>query len=323
MEYLLLKILISLGIYLIIALSLILIDGKANTIDTNNLKFNELAIDYSLIPSLSDYVCRDGKSLEYRYYPSNSKKVLVLLHGSGWHSTYFLPLAKYISSNNIASVYTPDLRGHGRNPFKRGDISYINQLEDDLADFIEHIKKKDPDIKIIIGGHSSGGGLALRFAGSDYGSVADAYLLLSPFLKYNAPTIRRNSGGWASPHMARIIGLSMLNNLGITLLNKLNVIDFNMPLSYRDGTETLSYSFRLNTGFAPRNYKKDLVKIKQKLFVAVGSADESFIADAFKPEIVKYKKDATITVLEGMTHMGIVMGEEIRPVIKAWIDDVS
>lgn len=323
MEYLLLKILISLGIYLIIALSLILIDGKANTIDTNNLKFNELAIDYSLIPSLSDYVCRDGKSLEYRYYPSNSKKVLVLLHGSGWHSTYFLPLAKYISSNNIASVYTPDLRGHGRNPFKRGDISYINQLEDDLADFIEHIKKKDPDIKIIIGGHSSGGGLALRFAGSDYGSVADAYLLLSPFLKYNAPTIRRNSGGWASPHMARIIGLSMLNNLGITLLNKLNVIDFNMPLSYRDGTETLSYSFRLNTGFAPRNYKKDLVKIKQKLFVAVGSADESFIADAFKPEIIKYKKDATITVLEGMTHMGIVMGEEIRPVIKAWIDDVS
>ncbi len=287
------------------------------------MKFNELAIDYSLIPSLLGYDCRDGKSLEYRYYPSNSKKVLVLLHGSGWHSTYFLPLAKYISSNNIASVYTPDLRGHGRKPFKRGDISYINQLENDLADFIEHIKKKDPDSKIIIGGHSSGGGLAIRFAGSDYGGVADAYLLLSPFLKYNAPTIRKNSGGWASPHMARIIGLSMLNNLGFTFLNKLTVIAFNMPLSYRDGTETLSYSFRLNTGYAPRNYKKDLVKIKQKLFVAVGSADESFIADAFKPEIVKYKKDATITILEGMTHMGIVMGEEIRPAIKAWIDDVS
>ena len=49
-------------------------------------------------------------------------EVLVLLHGSGWHSKYLFPLAKYISSENLAHVYTPDLRGHGINPIKRGDI---------------------------------------------------------------------------------------------------------------------------------------------------------------------------------------------------------
>ena len=202
-------------------------------------------------------------------------EVLVLLHGSGWHSKYLFPLAKYISSENLAHVYTPDLRGHGINPIKRGDIDYINQLEDDLADFLEIVRKKHPNSTLIIGGHSSGGGLVIRFAGSKYGKEADAYMLLSPYLKYNAPTIKLNSGGWASAHMPRIIGLSMLNNVGISWFNYLKVIDFNMPEEYRDGTDTLSYSYRLNTGFAPRNYKKDLSVIKQKVLVVVGKSDES------------------------------------------------
>jgi len=202
-------------------------------------------------------------------------EVLVLLHGSGWHSKYLFPLAKYISSENLAHVYTPDLRGHGINPIKRGDIDYINQLEDDLADFLEIVRKKHPNSTLIIGGHSSGGGLVIRFAGSKYGKEADAYMLLSPYLKYNAPTIKLNSGGWASAHMPRIIGLSMLNNVGISWFNYLKVIDFNMPEEYRDGTDTLSYSYRLNTGFAPRNYKKDLSVIKQIVLVVVGKSDES------------------------------------------------
>ncbi len=323
MDFILINILISLGIFLLIASTLIIIDGKSNSTSDNNLKFDELAIDYGAIPPTTSYECRDGKSLDYRYYPANANKALVLLHGSGWHSAYFLSLANYISSNNIASVYTPDLRGHGKNPLNRGDISYINQLEDDLADFVEMLKRKEPDVKIIVGGHSSGGGLALRFAGSVYGELADAYLLLSPFLKYNAPTIQKNAGGWATPHMPRIIGLSMLNSFHITLFNKLTVIDFNMPKPYRDGTETLSYSFRMNTGYAPRDYKKDLSKIKQKLLVAVGTADESFIAEAFRPEITQYKNDATITLLENMTHMGIVMSNDIRPVIKTWMDEIT
>ena len=95
----------------------------------------------------------------------------------------------------MAQVYTPDLRGHGINPIKRGDINYINQLEDDLADFVSIIKKKHPNSTLIIGGHSSGGGLAIRFAGSQYNKSVDAYLLLSPYLEHDAPTFRLDAGG--------------------------------------------------------------------------------------------------------------------------------
>lgn len=91
------------------------------------------------------------------------------------------------------------------------------------------INKKHHEAKIILGGHSSGGGLAIRFAGSKYAEKVFAYLMLTPFLKYNAPTMRSKSGGWAYANMPLIAGLSMLNNVGITWFNHLSVIDFNMP----------------------------------------------------------------------------------------------
>lgn len=248
MEIVFINIIISIGIYLVIATTLIIINGKSKKIDSSEggLKFDELAIDYSHMPKNETYTCRDKTKLSYQHYSSQSEKVLIMLHGSGWHSQYLYKLGEYISSENIAIVYTPTLRGHGTNPERRGDIDYINQLEDDLADFILMIKKRHPNSKVIVGGHSSGGGLAVRFAGSKYNSYADGYILLSPFLKYNAPTMRSESGGWAFARMPRIVGLSMLNNIGIALFNKLEVIDFNMPKDYRDGTETLSYSFPIN-----------------------------------------------------------------------------
>ncbi len=320
-----LNILISVGGYLVVASSLVAINGKEkqDTLENNNLKFDELRFDYSGLPETQVYITRDQTNLNYRYYAANSNNVLILLHGSGWHSKYFLPLANNISKSNSAHVYTPDLRGHGINPETRGDIKYINQLEDDIYDFVEMIKKKLPGSKIIIGGHSSGGGLAVRYAGSQYGKDIDAYLLLSPYLKYNAPTMKTNSGGWAQVHMPRIVGISMLNNIGIRFFNNLNVIDFNMPKEYRDGTETLSYSYRLNTGYAPRNYEKDLSSITQKLLVVAGSADESFKAEEFFPVISKYKPDVKVKIVDSVTHMGIVSGTEVRTIVKKWLEDID
>jgi alpha-beta hydrolase superfamily lysophospholipase len=37
----------------------------------------------------------------------------------------FHPLAIYLSSNGLAHVITPDLRGHGFTPAQRGDVAYI------------------------------------------------------------------------------------------------------------------------------------------------------------------------------------------------------
>lgn len=315
---------ISVVIYFGIATVLIIIGklGKPKQ-NPNKLHFYELLqIDYKGIPELQAFTARDGKQLAYREYPAKSNKVVILLHGSGGHSRYFFPLAKFISSGNLAKVYTPDLRGHGISPERRGDIDYIGQLEDDIADLISMIRKGNPNAMIILSGHSSGGGLAIRFAGGKYSKIPNAYLLLSPYLQYNAPTIRPNSGGWAQPYTRRIIGLMLLNNIGIRWFNGLTVIDFNMPKEARNGTETLSYSYRLNTSYAPDDYKKAFCAIKKPLLVIAGTADEAFYVDQFEPEISKFTK-VTVKLLQGVTHMGIVVGPGIRPVIKKWIEGLN
>ena len=236
------SVLISVVIYFIIAAALI-IRGKPKkpTPEQGGLVFKELFVDYKSIPQLKPFAARDGKQLAYRYYPAQSDKVIILLHGSGWHSQYFLPLAKFISSEGLAQVYTPDLRGHGPTPERRGDVDYIGQLEDDLADFIAMIRRDNPNV------------------------------------------------------------------------------DFNMPKEVRNGTETLSYTYRLNTSYAPHDYKKDLSAITQTLFVVVGSADEAFFADQFEPVISQFTK-VRVKLLNGVTHMGAVVSPKVRPVVKEWLE---
>lgn len=326
---------ISVVIYLGIAFGLTYFGGPTEEVVTQEdtvkqghplsrgINFSEMKLDYAGMPPLQSYGTRGQGQLRYRYYSSDSDKVLILLHGSGWHSQQFYPLAKFISEQGLAQVYTPDLRGHGVNPQRRGDIDYIGQFEDDLADLIIGIKQDSPESGIIMGGHSSGGGLAIRFAGGQYGEQADAYLLLAPFIFYNAPTTRPNAGGWATPYTARIIGLSMLNNIGIHSFNDLISIEFNMPAAFRNGTETLAYSFRLNTSFAPRDYEDDLSVISQPLLVLAGTADETMFAEQYQPVMTQYipdDKQVQVEVLADVSHMGVVVSPDVRPVIKAWIE---
>ena len=319
----LVNVVISVVIYFGIATVLILVGKrKKPTSFDGKLAFNELFFDYTTLPELKRFAARDGAQLAYRYYPAQSDKIIILLHGAGWHSQYFLPLAEFISSECLAQVYTPDLRGHGPTPERRGDVDYIDQLEDDLADLIIMIRKDNPDATLIMGGHSSGGGLAIRFAGSRYGKQANAYLLLSPFLKYNAPTMRPNFGGFSYPYTKLIAGLSMLNNWGIHRFDYLTAIEFYIPEEARDSTETMSYSHRLNTAFAPSNYKKDLRAIVQPLLVVAGTADELFFTEKYESIVSRYT-DVQVKLLQGVTHMGVTVCFEVRPVIKEWLEDLG
>ena len=147
-------------------------------------------------------------------------------------------------------------------------------------------------------------------------------MLLSPWLRYDAPTVRPGGGGWALPRTGRIIGLTMLNNVGIHWLDRLTVINFDMPREVRNGTETLSYSHRLNTGYAPRDYKKDLRAMTQPLFVVAGLSDEVFFADQFEPVISQFTK-VKVSLAPDVTHMGVVLNPAVRPVIREWLEGVG
>ena len=273
---------------------------------------------------LSAVTMRDGYEAQVRLYPSgkDAAPLLILVQGSGWHGLQFDALAKTLSAS--ADVGVPDLRGHGIKPGVRGDIDYINQFEDDLADLITAVQK--PGQKVVLGEHSSGGGLVVRFAGGAHGRMMDAAVLMAPYLKYNAPTTREKSGGWAYPLTHRIIGLSMLNTFRITALNHLTIMQFRMPQVVLDiplgDIATTSYSYRLNTGFAPRSdYLKDVAGLPRFALIAV-AADEAFIADQFEPTLSKVTEKGSYAIIDGVGHLDVVTAPQTALVIESLLNDL-
>ena len=105
-------------------------------------------IDLTELPPLSRYTARDGTQLAYRAYPGDGKQVAVLIHGSGTESSVMNALAKTLHAAG-ATVYAPDLRGHGSSG-RRGDIDYIGQLDDDLVDFVARIRPEHANAEITL-----------------------------------------------------------------------------------------------------------------------------------------------------------------------------
>lgn len=260
---------------------------------------------------------RDGWQMPYRRVEGpQGAPLLVLVHGSGWHGAQFDALARRLS--DVVTVIAPDLRGHGAAPERRGDVDYIGQMEDDLADLIK--AQAGEGQRVIMAGHSSGGGLVVRFAGGAHGAAVDHAVLLAPFLKYNAPTTRENSGGWAHVLTRRLIGLSMLNAAKITALNGMQVIQFNMPAAVLDGplghTATTAYSYRLNTGFAPRaDYLADVARLPDFTLIA-GTADEAFVAYQYEPLLSSVTARGTYHLIEGASHLDVVYAPETETLMR-------
>lgn len=319
---------VSLGIVVLIATTLIFTDSPQVPVgNKGGITFTSaVEVDYTDLPTQRDFVARDGARLSYRLYGNldTARRLLVLVHGSAWHGMQFHQLAKEVANDAETAVVVPDLRGHGPNPIRRGDVDYVGQYEADLIDLIDAVAPPRQDLSVVLGGHSSGGGLVVRFAGGAYRDAVDGFILIAPYLKYDAPTTRANSGNWAFPATRRIIGLSMLNTLGITALNGLSVIAFAMPQAVLDGplgpTVTTSYSYRLNTSFAPRSdFEADLRAIERPMLLLAGEEDEAFNARLYEPVISAQTPTGTYEILSGSGHIDVLTDMRSGSAIKSWL----
>ena len=275
---------------------------------------------------LHPFAARDGAELGFRRWEAGVQGVplVVMVHGSGWHGGQFQGLGAALAAQGLADVVAPDLRGHGPNPERRGDVDYIGQFEDDLADLIA--AQARPGQPVVMLGHSSGGGLVVRFAGGEHGGLLAGAVLLAPFLQHDAPTARPNSGGWAQVLLRRVIGLSILNAARITSLNHLTVIQFRFPDAVLNGpqghTATRAYSYRLNTGFAPRrNWQADVAALPPFLLVA-GRADEAFVADAYAPTLSALTPRGTYRLVES-GHLGVVDAPETLAAVTGFLSGLA
>ena len=262
------------------------------------------AVDRSDMPGIDRFHARDGTELAYRHYPARapaSGQIAVVVHGSSGSSVAVHALAKTLAARGI-DTYAPDIRGHGASG-TRGDIVYLGQLEDDLAAFVAEIRKASPTAPLTLIGHSSGGGFALRVAGSPIQNLFARTVLLAPYLGYDAPSSRQDAGGWASPDIPRFLGLTLLRRLGIVCCESLPTIAFAVGPN-TSAVLASTYSYRLMRNFGTtRDYRADLAAATKPVAVFAGAADELMFPDKYKEAV---GERVSVKLIDGVNHMGIV-----------------
>ena len=260
--------------------------------------------DRSGMPELQRFQARDGTWLAYRAYPAPGERVAVLVHGSSASSSSMHNVAKALSASGISSLAL-DVRGHGQSG-SRGEIGYIGQLEDDLADFLDHLAKEYPQARPMLVGHSSGGGFALRVAAGPLGARFGRFILLAPYLGPFAPTTRPDSGGWASASVPRLVALGAMHRVGIDLGGDLPVLAFAVGPNGRKKL-TSRYSFDLAANYRTADFAADFANAKGPVALLAGANDELLWPEKFADVAVSKGQRLPVTLVPGSNHMGVII----------------
>jgi alpha-beta hydrolase superfamily lysophospholipase len=266
------------------------------------------------------FMMRDGKQLFSYTYKNENKTTIILLHGVLSSSYLMNKTAGLLREASHSEVIALDFRGHGQSEGVPGDVDYINQYVDDLSDVIMAIKKEKSNQKIILAGHSMGGGIILRYAMKNETSLVDGYLLFAPHLGANSPTVKKEQiaseeESFIKLHINRIIGLKMMNAIGETKYNNLPVLFFNLP----ETMPITKYSYRASESMSPLDYKKGLNAINKPLLVIVGSNDEAFDADKFNSAVTENSR-GEVYIVENESHNGIRHNKKTMKLVTQWIN---
>jgi alpha-beta hydrolase superfamily lysophospholipase len=278
-------------------------------------------VDFSTLPAVERFQARDGTMLGFRHYPAHGPitgRGAIFIHGSsGSTGTVNHALTAALAARGV-ETWAIDIRGHGASG-TRGDIGYVGQLEDDLADFVAFIRKAAPDLPLTLIGHSAGGGFALRVAGSPIQGLFVRTVLLAPYLGYDAPTNRPHSGGWASADVPRVLGLLALRKIGINCCEALPTLAFAVPPNSENILVSV-YSDRLMRNFATRGYRTDLAAATRPLTIISGADDEMMLADKYAEAVHGVAPSVDVKLIDGVNHMGIV---SVPKAVSAIADDVA
>jgi non-heme chloroperoxidase len=255
------------------------------------------------VPAPRQFQARDGASLQYYAYPAEPDKIAVLIHGTAGPGTSMHPLAESLRRAGV-TAYVLDIRGHGGSG-RRGDIDYIGQIDDDLADFVAQFgPAKSGETRTLVG-FSGGAGFTIRFAGGPDGLLFDRYVLLSPILP-GAPTLRPKSGGWVNVALPRLVTIAWLGRVGIHWFDGFDVISYAISPE-RSQEMTASYSYRLTMNFsAGLGYETYLKDIRRPAAVLVGDADEQVVADQFAPLLQRLGVSIPVTIVPDMKHADMI-----------------
>jgi pimeloyl-ACP methyl ester carboxylesterase len=162
----------------------------ASSFAADNFRFSLPDVAEYKDVSIRFITAKDNIKLAYREAGSPASPIgLIFIPGSTMYGYYYIPLINELSKKNCL-VRVIDIRGHGDSEGARGDVQSENDLIEDLSLHIKDLALKNPHMKIIIGGHSMGGGICGRYL-EHYGyESVKGVVYVAPFFHYKQPGMK-------------------------------------------------------------------------------------------------------------------------------------
>src|SRR5215469_13604371 len=139
-----------------------------------------------IVTATEELATEDACKLFLRSWKTDSSQVLLILHGLGGHSGWYIDMGNVLSSRGI-SVYTMEHRGFGRSGGLPGHIDDYHTYVEDINFVVTSIRKNHPEAAIHVLGHSMGGIFASHYTAKYQDGLASV-LFLNPWVQDSSQT---------------------------------------------------------------------------------------------------------------------------------------
>jgi pimeloyl-ACP methyl ester carboxylesterase len=204
-------------------------------------------------------------------------------------------------------------------------VRHVEQPCEDIAEFIGLLDRRTPGARIVLGGHSAGGGLVLRFCRRPAGRRIAACLFLAPYLGIGSPTIRPLFGGWVRIRAGRLRALTLAHVLGITQLNDSTVVSFDLRGCSNRQSYTPSWSFATLLAMGPGCWAPRAMGIDagKPVLVVAGDRDECFYAGAYREAFQAIAPLAEVRILDNVGHWDVLVDPGVVAITNEWLSRIA
>jgi len=263
-----------------------------------------------------------GKTLGFRQYHADSDVHLVLIHGAGCFGDQLHHIARAVSQAGLAQAYTLNMSGHGLSDGARGHaVSYPSEIVEDVGKFLDALRHDAPHGKIILCGHSAGGGVVLGVSRTQADRLVDGYVFLAPYLGLGSPTVRPFFGGWTRLRILRLAALIIANLLGIERFNNNSVVDFDTEACLHDPRFVKNWSFNTMQAFSAGRWlpgAKPIAAHKPVLLLA-GEQDECFKQPLYQDALAVIAPHGEMPMIGSCGHFDLLVNTNSIKKIENWL----